>query len=38
MEIMAGVIIYAILLVGFLKFGRFLHECDDQMQESMGKR
>ena len=32
MEIVIGVVVYLVLLAGLMLFGRFLHECDEVLE------
>ncbi len=33
MEIVIGVVVYFVLLIGLMLFGRFLHECDEILEK-----
>lgn len=37
MEIAIGITVYLILLAGLMLFGRFLHECDEVLENQFKK-
>lgn len=37
MEIIIGIVLYLVILGGFLSFGRFLRECDESMFDQIDK-
>ena len=38
MEIAIGITVYLVLLAGLLLFGRFLHECDEILEEQFNAK
>lgn len=38
MEIIFAAIAYLVILVGFMLFGRFLHDCDTTLEHQFNKR
>ncbi|MEW5798332.1 MAG: hypothetical protein AB1728_04945 [Bacteroidota bacterium] len=38
MEIAIGIVVYLVLLSGLMLFGRFLHECDEVLENQFKKQ
>jgi hypothetical protein len=35
MEVLIGLLIYAVIIFGFVSFGKFMKECDNSMREQL---